>query len=346
MQEQEKAIDLRGAPVFVTGACGFIGSAVTRALEAQGAKIRILVHDHDVEKIHTSTYEKIHGDIRNPQLMREAMQGMRYVFHLAAIYRLWTAEKKELLDVNINGTQIVMEEALRAGVERVIYTSSASTIKQNSKQPNGESALLPEGEAITAYTHSKIKAEQLIRNLISIEGLPGIIVKPSTVIGPGDYRPTPTGQIIYNAVRGKIPAYVDTQLNVTHVDDVAAGHIAALQRGQVGEDYILGGENISLQRILIEIAMLMGRSGPKVKIKPELLLPLAQLNEGLSLLTGRTPFLTVAGLKLARQGLVYDVSRAYRELGLQTRTTEETIKDATEWFVGSYAQTSEIRVES
>jgi dihydroflavonol-4-reductase len=335
MKENQERDDLFGASVFVTGGCGFIGSAITRELERRGAKIRLLVHNDDIQISKNYNHEKIYGDVRNRELIREAMQGSGYVFHLAAIYRLWTANPRELFDVNVNGTNIVMEEALRSGVKRIIYTSSASTIMQNPGQPNGEAVMVPPENATGHYMLSKIKAEQVIRNLISAQGLPAIIVKPATVLGPGDRRPTPTGQIIYHAVKGNIPAYVDTRLNIAHVNDVAAGHIAALQIGRIGEDYILGGENVSLKSILQEVAKLIGRQAPKLKVNPDLLMPFAYLNESLSQLTNRTPFLTVAGLKFAKTGLVYDISRAKKELNYQPRSADETIRDAVQWFKSS-----------
>lgn len=333
MEEQEKAIDLSGAPVFVTGACGFIGGALTRELSKRGAKLRILVHENDKETAKNFHYEKIYADIRDQRCMREAMKGINYVFHVAGDYRLWSPNPEELLDININGTATVVEEAMNAGVARLIYTSSASTIRQSAQGLCDERDLMKPDEAFGYYTKSKIKAEQIIRGLIETKGLPAIIVKPTTVIGPGDRRPTPTGQIIYNAALSKVPAYVDTNLNIVHVYDVVDGHIAALEKGKVGEDYILGGDNVSFLEILTHVSQSVGRSPPNLKINPKWLLPFAKINETACRYLNRTPFMTVTGLKLAQSGLVYNCEKARVLFKYKKSSFGETIDDAVTWFL-------------
>jgi dihydroflavonol-4-reductase len=225
-----------------------------------------------------------------------------------------------------------MEAARDAGVERVVYTSSVATLKLHENgTPADEAEPLSEDEAIGAYKKSKVAAERLVERMVG-EGLPAVIVNPSTPIGPRDVRPTPTGRIIIEAATGRMPAYVDTGLNVVHVDDVAAGHIAALRHGRIGERYILGGENMSLADLLRRIARSVGRSPPTIRIPRELIYPVAIGAEALARLTGKEPFVTLDGLRLAKYRMYFSSAKAERELGYTSRPADEGIRDAIDWF--------------
>jgi dihydroflavonol-4-reductase len=258
-----------------------------------------------------------------------------YVIHAAADYRLWAPVPADILRTNVEGTRIVMEEALRAGVERIVYTSSVATIESHTAAPADESRPLSEDRAVGAYKKSKVIAERMVEDMAKNAGLPVVIVNPSTPIGPRDIRPTPTGRIIVEAVRGRLPGFVDTGLNLVHVDDVAAGHLAALRRGVVGERYILGGENVSLRIMLGEIAQMIGRRAPRLRLPLAAVYPLAVGTELWSHLSGREPFVTRDGLRMARHHMFFEDAKARRDLAYCSRPYQEGIADAIAWFRGA-----------
>jgi dihydroflavonol-4-reductase len=318
---------------FVTGASGFVGSAVARELLREGLSVRALVRRSSPRtNLNGLDVEIIEGDMRDGAAMRQAAKGARYVFHVAADYRLWAPDPEEIMRANVEGTRSVMEAARGVGAERIVYTSSVATLKLHEDgTPADESEPLSEDEAIGAYKKSKVAAEHLVGRMVG-EGLPAVIVNPSTPIGPRDVKPTPTGRIIIEATEGRIPAYVDTGLNVVHVDDVAAGHVAALQLGRIGERYILGGENMSLVDLLGRIARSVGRSPPTIRIPLELIYPVAIVTEALARITGKEPFVTLDGLRLAKYRMYFSSAKAKRELGYRTRPVDEGILDAIAWF--------------
>jgi dihydroflavonol-4-reductase len=225
-----------------------------------------------------------------------------------------------------------MEEALRAGVERIVYTSSVATIALRDDMPADERSPLSEHDAIGAYKRSKVIAERLVEDMVQHRRLPAVIVNPSTPIGPRDVKPTPTGRIIVEAASGRMPGFVDTGVNLVHVDDVAAGHLAALARGTIGERYILGGENVYLRDMLAEIAGVVGRTPPRWRVPIAPLFPLAVLAEGVGLITGREPFLTLDGLRMARHHMFFSDAKVRRELGYSSRPYREGIAEAIVWF--------------
>ena len=227
--------------------------------------------------------------------------------------------RREIQRSNVEGTRLIMEEALSAGVERIVYTSSVATLKITDGAASTEDNPLADGEGIGVYKRSKVAAERLVEAMIQRDGLPAVIVNPSTPIGPRDVRPTPTGRIIVEAASGRMPAFVDTGLNLAHVDDVAAGHIAALERGRIGERYILGGDNVFLADMLADIARLVGRRPPKLKLPRTMLYPIAYGAELLATLRGVEPFITLDGLRMARHHMFFDDSKARRELGYVSR---------------------------
>ena len=277
--------------------------------------------------------ELVRADIRDADSVARAVAGTRFVFHVAADYRLWAADPEEIVRTNVLGTRTVMQAAQRAGVERIVYTSSVATL---ALRPDGipadETMPLAEDAAIGAYKRSKVAAECIVLTMVAEDALPAVIVNPSTPIGPRDARPTPTGRIIVEAASGRMPAFLDTGLNLVHVDDVASGHLAALERGRIGERYILGGQNVALADMLADIAHLVHRRPPKLRLPRRLLYPLAIAAESLARLTGREPFITVDGLHMARHRMFFTAAKAEEELGYRARPYVEGLRDAIEWF--------------
>jgi dihydroflavonol-4-reductase len=252
---------------------------------------------------------------------------------VAADYRLWAADPEEIVRTNVDGTIAVMEAAQQAGVERVVYTSSVATLRvAGATAPVDETAALTPHEAIGAYKRSKVLAERVVERMVAQNGLPAVIVNPSTPIGPRDVRPTPTGRIIVEAATGKIPAFVETGLNLAHVDDVAAGHFQALERGRTGERYILGGDDVMLQQMLRDIAELCSRRAPTMQLPRWPLYPLAHAAEAVARVTGKEPFITVDGLNMSKYRMFFTSDKARRELGYQPRPYREGLKDALDWF--------------
>lgn len=322
------------APTLITGATGFVGSAVARRLIAEGFPVRALSRAGS-PRFHLADLpiEFAAGDIRDAQSVRRAMAGVRYVFHVAADYRLWARDPSEIFAANVEGTRIVMEEAQRAGVERVVYTSSVAALAlRHDGTPADESIAMKKGEGIGAYKRSKIAAGALVEEMIAADALPAVIVNPSTPIGPRDVKPTPTGRIIVEAARGRMPGFLDTGLNLVHVDDVAEGHLQALRRGKIGERYILGGENVRLADMLAEISRQVGRRAPRLKIPRAVVIPIAYLAEATAHLTGREPFTTLDGIRMAEHRMYFTAAKAERELGFRARPYQEALADAIGWF--------------
>lgn len=318
--------------VLVTGASGFIGGALARMLVAKGVRVRALARRSSPRDNIPPQCELAEGDVTDVASVRAAMQGVTKVFHVAAHYRLWTPDPAPVFDVNVRGTENVMREALRAGVERIVHTSSVATLAvANGHVCTEESRLDPE-KATGAYKQSKIMSERLVERMIESEGLPAVIVCPAAPLGPGDIKPTPTGRIVSEALRGAMPAYVETGLNIVHVDDVAAGHFAAMERGRIGERYILGGENLTLCDLLTEIARITGRSPPRFKLPAGPLMPLAYANEWGARIFGYEPFLHCDSLRMSHTRMFFDDRKARAELGYVTRPATFAIQDAVEWF--------------
>lgn len=333
----EPGVALRGSTgdkVLVTGASGFVGSALVKYLVEEGWRVRALLRPTSPRtQLEGLGVEYAQGDINAAESVAQAVTGVRYVFHLAADYRLWARQPSELMRTNVEGTRTVMLAAQRAGVERIVYTSSVATLAPRPDgQSSDETAALRPADAISAYKQSKVLAERLVETLIAEAGLPAVIVNPSAPIGPRDVRPTPTGRIIVEAASGRMPGFVDTGLNLVHVDDVAAGHVAALRQGRIGERYILGGQNVALGQMLADIARLVGRSPPRLRIPRGVLFPLALAAEVAAQVTGREPFATVSGLHMAKYRMYFTSAKAERELDYRARPYGEALADAIEWF--------------
>jgi len=323
-----------GDPVLVTGGSGFLGSAVVRSLIARGARVRVLVRAASPGgNLSGLDCETIVGDLGDRQSLKTSLRGIRYLFHVAADYRLWARDPSVMLRVNVEGTRSLMGEALSARVERIVYTSSVATLRVAGVTGSvDETSMLGSDEAIGAYKRSKVLAERAIEEMILREKLPAVIVNPTTPIGPRDIRPTPTGRILLDAARGRIPAFVATGLNFAHVDDIAEGHLLAFERGRIGERYILGGQNLSLQELLAAVAGLTGRRAPRIKLPRGPLFPLAFGAEAVARLTGKEPLLTVDGLRMSRYQMFFTSAKAERELGYRSRPYQEGVVDALAWF--------------
>jgi dihydroflavonol-4-reductase len=318
---------------FVTGATGFVGSAVARALLAAGMGVRALARRQSAKaNLDGLPVELVEGDMRDPATIRAGVDGARYVFHVAADYRLWAPDPDEILRANVEGTRTVMEAAAAADVERIVYTSSVATLKPHDDgEPADETRPLTESEAIGAYKKSKVAAERLVEAMVK-DGLPAVIVNPAAPIGPRDRRPTPTGRLIVEAASGRIPAFVDTGLNIVHVDDVATGHLLALQKGLIGERYILGGENMTLAELLARIARLVGRTPPRLSLPRWPLYPIAYAAEAIARFTKREPLATLDGLRMSEYHMYFTSAKAERELSYKPRPAEDAIRDAIDWF--------------
>lgn len=310
--------------VLVTGASGFVGAAVARALLARGYKVRALVRPssprRNLSGLNVEVMEGALGD-------RSALDGCDALIHVAADYRLWVRDPAPMMRANVDGTRVMMRAALECGIRRIVHTSSVATL-------GGPTEAVPSHlhQMIGPYKRSKYLAEEVVRGLVAERGLPAVIVNPSTPIGPGDLRPTPTGRMVVEAASGRMPAHVDTGLNLVHVDDVAAGHVLALERGTPGERYILGGDDMSLADMLSVIAGLMGRKAPRVRVPLAAVLPVALAAEGWGRLTGREPFVTLDGLRMARKSMYFSSAKAEAALGYTHRPAVEALRDGVEWF--------------
>jgi len=321
-----------GDRVLVTGASGFVGSAVARALLARGDEVSVLLRESSPRaNIADLDCRVVVGDMRDPKSMVRAMDGARYVFHVAADYRLWAPDPEEIVRNNLEGARAVMEAARTTGAERIVYTSSVAALKPVAGVAVDESSRHSEESAIGAYKKSKLVAERLVERMAG-EGLPVVIVSPSTPIGPRDIKPTPTGRIIVQAANGGMPAFVDTGLNLVHVDDVADGHLAALTHGHIGHRYILGGENVALADMLTDIANLVGRRPPRWRIPRAMVIPVAYAAEATARLTGRAPFTTMDGIRMAEHRMFFTAAKAERDLGFRARPYRTAIEDAIDWF--------------
>src|SRR5437660_632477 len=318
---------------LVTGATGFVGSAVARVLLKAGHPVRVLARPRsDRRNLKGLSVEIVQGSLEDATSLAAAVAGCRYLFHVAADYRLWVPDPAAMFRVNVGGTRELMLAALAAGVERIVYTSSVASLGIVPGGVADEETPSTAEDMIGHYKRSKFDAEAVVRELVAEQGLPAVIVNPSTPIGPGDVKPTPTGRIIVEAARGRMPGYVDTGLNLVHVDDVAAGHLTALHRGRIGERYILGGENVRLGTMLADIAEIVGRRPPRLRFPIAALYPVALGAELFARLTGKPPFATRDGLRIARHHMFFNDAKARRELGYTSRPYREAIADAIVWF--------------
>ena len=320
---------------LVTGATGFVGSAVARRLIERGEEVRVLVRPQsDRRNIEGLDLEIVTGDLTDRRSLEQAVAGCTALYHLAADYRLWAPRPQEIYDTNVDGTGELMRAAAEAGVRRIVYTSSTATLGHaRDGIPADEETPATLEDMIGPYKRSKFLAEAEVRRLARNQGLPVVIVNPSTPVGPRDIKPTPTGRMIVQAASGRIPAYVDTGLNVVHVDDVAEGHLLAYQHGQMGERYILGGDNLTLKQILTEIAELCGRRPPRLRLPAAAVLPIAAAAEAFSRLRGgREPMVTRDAVRMSRKKMYFSAEKAKRALAYAPRPAKAALVDAVHWF--------------
>lgn len=321
-------------PTLVTGATGFVGSAVARALAARGHRLRLLARPRgDRRNIADLDAEIAEGDLTDPDSLRRAVQGCRYVLHVAADYRIWVPDPAAMLAANVEGTRSLMTACRQAGVERVVYCSSVAALGLTADgTPADETTPVDEARVIGLYKKSKYWAEQAVLMQVAEHRLPAVIVNPAGPVGPRDIKPTPTGRMIADAASGRLPAYVDTGLNVVHVDDVAEGHVLALERGRIGEKYILGSENLALRDLLALVADVAGRKPPRIGLTVGMVWPIAVIGEALARGFGIEPPVTRDHLRMARKKMFFSSAKAIAELGYAPRPARAAVEDAIAWF--------------
>jgi len=320
---------------LITGASGFVGSAVLRQLIAAGHRVRALVRPNsDRRNLNGLAVEIVTGDLTDRRSLDRALAGCSSLFHVAAIYRLWVPHHEEIYETNVTGTHNIMLAAANAGIKRIVYTSSVATVGLTPDgSPADERTPASLKDMLGHYKRSKFLAEAEVKRLANEERLPIVIVNPSTPVGPRDIKPTPTGRFILDAALGRMRAYVDTGLNLVHVDDVAIGHLLAFERGEIGERYILGAQNMTLKEILTELAVLTGGRSPKFRLSHNLVLPFAYLSETWSRLThGGEPRVTVTGVRLAKKRMFFSADKARRLLGFNPQPVEKALREAVDWF--------------
>jgi len=319
---------------LVTGATGFIGSHVVRQLLQRGDRVRIFARNSSRKSnIESFGCEIAIGDLKDPISLLRCVQGCRRVYHVAADYRLWAKNPQDIYDNNVGGTRNLLSACCEAGVEKVVYTSTVGTIGMNKDGlPADESTPVKLDDMIGHYKRSKFMAEQVTHEFAA-SGLPVVIVNPTTPVGPGDIKPTPTGRIILEFIRNRMPAYVDTGLNLVGVEDVAKGHLLAEENGKIGERYILGGENWSLEEILEALARICGKRTPRVRIPWILALTAGYLdNFFMGSILRREPMIPLEGVRMARYKMYISCEKARKELGYDPQPAEKALREAVEYF--------------
>lgn len=318
---------------LVTGATGFVGAAVARALVSAGWQVRALVRaSSDRSNLKGLPVEIAVGDLTDGATLARALADCPALFHVAADYRLGTRDPSQLYRCNVEGTRNILAAARQGGVERIVYTSSVATIGlPQDRSPGVESTPVALSDMIGHYKRSKYLAEEVVRDSARTD-VPVVIVNPSTPVGPGDIKPTPTGQFVLDAATGRTPAYVDTGLNIVHVDDVAAGHLLAYQRGRPGERYILGGQDMTLREILVQISRIVGRRPPRIRLPHAAVLGIAHVAEAFSKVSGRATRITVEAVRMSEKRMFFSSAKAINELGYRSRPSVEALEDAVRWF--------------
>lgn len=319
---------------LVTGATGFVGSAVARTLAARGHTLRLMVRaNSDRRNIEGLQAELVVADLREPETLARAVAGCRYVVHVAADYRIWVPDPNDMLAANVQGAIAMVSAAAAAGAERIVHCSSVAALGQIGDGTSAdETTPAQEADFIGIYKRSKYLAENAVLELARRNGFPVVVVNPAAPVGPRDIKPTPTGKMILDAAAGRMPAYIDTGLNIVHVDDVAEGHALALERGRIGERYVLGSENMLLKDILALVARVAGKKPPSIRLPEAVVWPAAFVMEHFARLTGIPPLMTRDHLKMARKKMFYSSAKAMRELGYSPRPVQQAVEDAVAWF--------------
>lgn len=318
---------------FITGATGFIGASIVRELLKDGREVRALVRPgSDISNLSGLDVELCKGDLLDSQSLGKGLNGCDTLYHAAADYRLWTRSPQEMYRINVDGTAAILQAAMDNNLSRVIYTSSVGTLgNPGNGTPGTETTPVALSDMVGHYKKSKFLAEREAEKFVA-KGLPLVIVNPSTPVGPMDIKPTPTGKIIVDFLNRKMPAYLDTGLNIIAVDDCARGHILAGEKGRIGEKYILGNTNLTLRDIFLHLQEITGIPAPAVRLPYTPILLAAYLNEGLSKLTGKEPLIPLAGVQMAAKFMFFDSTKAVRELGLPQTPVEAALQRAVEWF--------------
>jgi dihydroflavonol-4-reductase len=318
---------------LVTGASGFLGSHVARQLVSRGEPVRVLMRPSSTNRsVADLSLEYVTGDLRDPASLDRALAGVQYVFHVAADYRLWARKSREIYDSNVGGTKNILEAAKRAKIEKFIYTSTVATIAVDRPELPTEATGAKLEEMIGHYKRSKWMAEQEALKAAK-EGLPVVVAMPTTPVGPGDWKPTPTGKIVLDFLNGKMPGYVETGLNFVGAEECAEGHLLVAEKGKVGERYLLGAENLTLKGLLDLLAKITGLRAPSLKIPHGVALGVAYANTAFSRLIGREPQIPVEGVKIARHMMFVNCSRAQRELDFKPGPVSGALERAVRWYV-------------
>ena len=320
--------------VLITGANGFVGSAVLRKLLDKGESVKVFVRpDSDRRNLTGLDIEIVEGDLRDTNSIKQAVKSCNQIYHIAADYRLWTPNPESMYQTNVDATRELILAASDAGADKIVYTSSVATLGINKDgTPANESTAVSLNDMIGHYKRSKFLAEQEVKKLIVEKQCPVTIVNPSTPVGPRDIKPTPTGRIVLDTIRNRMPVYVDTGLNIVHVDDVANGHILAMQKGEIGDRYILGGDNMTLASILEYICVSQDMPPPKIKLPHNLIIPVAWFMELIAKFTHIEPRATVDSVRMSKKKMFFTSEKAEEKLGYQSRPGIEGLKDAIDWF--------------
>ena len=321
---------------LITGATGFVGAAVLRELLKKGHKVKALVRQSSVlDNLKNLDVEIVYGDLKDRDLLKKCLKDFKYLFNVAADYRLWVPRPQEIYQNNVVGTENLMEEALNSEIEKIVYTSSVAVL---GKPINGdianENTPVNVSQMIGHYKKSKFLAEEKVKELYITRKLPVVIVNPAAPVGPRDIKPTPTGKMVLDAAMKKIPAYLDTGLNIVHVDDVAKGHMQAFNKGKLGERYILGGENLTLKEMLEIISILCGNKPPKIRLPRKPLYPIGYVFEIFARLFNiKNPMLTVDMIRMAEKKMFFSSEKAKKELNYKYKSAKNALKDAIQWFI-------------
>jgi dihydroflavonol-4-reductase len=321
---------------LVTGGTGFIGANVVRALFRAGDDVRVVARpDSDLSNLRGLPVEIVHGDLRDPASLRAAARSCDRVFHVGALYSFWVRDPDLVYEVNVEGTRNVLDAAAEAGAKRIVVTSSvaALAVPHRDEVVDEETPADP-SRIVGAYKRSKYLAEQVALEAAR-RGLPVVIVNPSFPVGPWDLKPTPTGKVIVDFLNRRMPAYIETGMNVVAVEDVAQGHLLAAERGRVGERYILGGENVTMRRLLEILAAVSGLPTPRIRVPYRPILVLSYANALACRVTGATPRMTPDTIRMSHHAMYYDPSKARRELGLPATPVDEALRRAVDWFASN-----------
>ncbi|MCB1985110.1 MAG: NAD-dependent epimerase/dehydratase family protein [Burkholderiales bacterium] len=319
---------------LVTGATGFLGSAVMHCLLKAGHDVRLLVRPNsDRRNVENLPVEIVEGDLRNHQSLEHAVKGCDYLYHVAADYRLWVPDPQTMFDINVHGTKALIIAAANAGLKRIVYTSSVAALGLTPDgTPANEETPASLAKINGHYKRSKYIAEQTVLDLTDQHRLPLVIVNPSAPIGPRDIRPTPTGRIVLDVMHDRMPAYVNTGLNIAHVDDIAYGHLLACELGKTGDRYILGGDNMTLLEILETLDDILGQRKKRISLPINVMLPIAWSMEKIAAVTHKEPRATLDSIRMAKKLMYFTSDKAVNQLGYQFRPAKLALEDAVHWY--------------